>query len=110
MLSAEELKNVVVDALDEVKGVDIRVLDVREKSSFADLMVIATGTSDRHVKALAGKVQEKCREAGERPIGVEGERVEGDHDATPGHPEQPEHPGQRIASVRMVHPARAASW
>lgn len=73
MLSAEELKN-VVDALDEVKGVDIRVLDVREKSSFADLMVIATGTSDRHVKALAGKVQEKCREAGERPIGVEGER------------------------------------
>ncbi len=74
MLSAEELKNVVVDALDEVKGVDIRVLDVREKSSFADLMVIATGTSDRHVKALAGKVQEKCREAGERPIGVEGER------------------------------------
>ncbi|HMW30892.1 ribosome silencing factor [Plasticicumulans sp.] len=73
-MSAEELKNVVVDALDEVKGVDIRVLDVREKSSFADLMVIATGTSDRHVKALAGKVQEKCREAGERPIGVEGER------------------------------------
>lgn len=74
MLSAEELKNVVVHALEEVKGVDIRVLDVREKSSFADLMVIATGTSDRHVKALAGKVQELCREAGERPLGVEGER------------------------------------
>lgn len=74
MLSAEELKNVVVAALEEVKGVDIRTLDVRGKSSFADLMVIATGTSDRHVKSLAGKVQEQCREAGERPLGVEGER------------------------------------
>ncbi|PWV59342.1 ribosome silencing factor [Plasticicumulans acidivorans] len=74
MLQLEELKNVVVDALEEVKGVDLKVLDVRGKASFADLMVIVTGTSDRHVKALAGKVQEKCREAGEKPIGVEGER------------------------------------
>nr|WP_110019773.1 ribosome silencing factor [Plasticicumulans acidivorans] len=73
-MQLEELKNVVVDALEEVKGVDLKVLDVRGKASFADLMVIVTGTSDRHVKALAGKVQEKCREAGEKPIGVEGER------------------------------------
>lgn len=73
-MQTEELKNVVVDALEELKGVNIQVLDVRGKASFTDLMVIATGTSDRHVKSLAGKVQDKCREAGERPLGVEGER------------------------------------
>ncbi|TCO81057.1 ribosome-associated protein [Plasticicumulans lactativorans] len=73
-MQTEELKNVVVDALEELKGVNIQVLDVRGKASFTDLMVIASGTSDRHVRSLAGKVQDKCREAGERPLGVEGER------------------------------------
>lgn len=70
----DELKKVVVDALEDVKAVDIKVLDVREMASFTDLMVIASGTSERHLKALADRVLEKCREAGVRPLGVEGER------------------------------------
>ncbi len=73
-MNTEDLKNLVVAALEDLKGVDIRILDVRGKASFTDLMVIASGTSDRHVKSLAGKVQEKAREAGEKPLGVEGER------------------------------------
>ena len=50
------------------------VLDVRGIASFTDLMVVASGTSTRQVKALADKVIEKCRLAGIRPLGVEGER------------------------------------
>lgn len=73
-MQLEELKKVVVDALEDLKAVDIKVLDVREMASFTDLMVIASGTSDRHLKALADRILEKCREAGVKPLGVEGER------------------------------------
>jgi ribosome-associated protein len=54
--------------------VDVKVLDVSEISSFTDLMIIATGASTRQVKALADCITEKCRAAGVRPLGVEGER------------------------------------
>lgn len=70
----DELKNIVVNALEELKGIDIKVLDVRGISSFTDLMIIASGTSNRQVKALSDKVIEKCKKAGFRPLGVEGER------------------------------------
>ncbi len=73
-MQLDELKQLVVAALEDVKAVDIRALDVRRIATFTDLMVIATGTSDRHVKALAQRVQERCREAGLRPLGTEGER------------------------------------
>src|SRR5690606_11068820 len=49
-------------------------LDVRGKTAITDFMVIATGTSDRHVKALADNVLKEARDAGIRPLGVEGER------------------------------------
>ena len=70
----EALRNIVVDALEELKAQDLTVLDVRGMASFTDLMVVASGTSTRQVKALADKVIEKCRSAGVRPLGVEGER------------------------------------
>ena len=62
----------MIAALEEVKAQNLVVLDVRGIASFTDLMVIASGTSSRHVKALADKVIENCRLAGVRPLGVEG--------------------------------------
>lgn len=73
-MQAEELKDLVTRALDDVKGVDVKVLDVRGKTAITDFMIIATGTSDRHVKALADNVLKEARDAGIRPLGVEGER------------------------------------
>ncbi len=65
---------VVQDALLDVKAKDIIQFDVSTISSVSDAIVIASGTSTRHVKALADNVAEESRKAGFRPIGVEGER------------------------------------
>ena len=73
-METEALKELVVSALEDLKAVDLKVLDVHEMTSITDLMVITSGTSDRHVKSLADKVVMRCKEAGERPLGVEGER------------------------------------
>jgi ribosome-associated protein len=72
-MNSEELTDLVVDALEEVKARDIVRLDVRDLTSVTDYMVVASGTSNRHVKALADAVAEKAKEAGHRPQGVEGE-------------------------------------
>ena len=66
--------NVVHEALTDVKAKDILELDVSSISNVSDAIVIASGTSTRHVKALADNVAEEARKAGFRPIGVEGER------------------------------------
>lgn len=68
------LKQVVVDALQELKALDVKILDVSKISSFTDVMIIASGSSTRQVKALADKVVEKCRKTGVKPLGIEGER------------------------------------
>ena len=73
-MQLDELKDVVVGALEDLKAKDIKILDVRAIASFTDLMIIASGTSSRQVKALADKVVEKCKAAGVSPLGVEGER------------------------------------
>lgn len=73
-MQAEALRDLVMTALDDVKGVDVKALDVRGKTAITDFMVIATGTSDRHVKALADNVLKDARDAGMKPLGVEGER------------------------------------
>jgi ribosome-associated protein len=64
----------MAEAIADKKGLDIRILDVADVCSFASFLVLATGTSARHTKALADATQEKCRELGVRPLGVEGER------------------------------------
>lgn len=69
-----KLKALVVQALEDMKGVDIRVLDVRGMTAITDFMVIASGTSDRHVKSLARNVLDMVRERGVKPMGVEGEQ------------------------------------
>ncbi|MEJ2345731.1 MAG: ribosome silencing factor [Gammaproteobacteria bacterium] len=71
----DELTKLVVDALDEMKAVDVRVLDVRDRSSFTDVMVIASGTSSRHVKAMADNVMMKAKKSGVALLGSEGERT-----------------------------------
>ncbi len=65
---------VVHEALLDVKAKDILELDVSAISNVADYMVIASGTSTRHIKALANNVAEEARKAGFRPLGMEGER------------------------------------
>jgi len=72
-MNSEKLSKLVISALEDVKAKDIAVLDVRKMTSVTDYMIIASGTSNRHVKALAEAVEEKCRESGHRPTGVEGE-------------------------------------
>jgi ribosome-associated protein len=64
----------VLNALDELKAKDIREIDVRGKTSIADLLVIASGTSARHVKSIADEVVKFAKQAGVMPLGVEGER------------------------------------
>ena len=62
----------ILAALDDMKALDVKVLDVRGLTDIADYMVIASGTSDRHVRSVAQRVVEKTKEAGFRPHGVEG--------------------------------------
>ncbi|HMK84932.1 MAG TPA: ribosome silencing factor [Steroidobacteraceae bacterium] len=66
------LRAVVLAALDDMKALQVKVLDVRGLTDIADYMVIASGTSDRHVRSVAQRVVEKAKEAGFRPHGVEG--------------------------------------
>ena len=72
-MKSADLKELAHTALDEMKGADIVVLDVAERTSVTDWMIVVTGTSQRHVKSLANEVIEKSKEAGNRPIGAEGE-------------------------------------
>jgi ribosome-associated protein len=68
------LREVVLGALAELKAVNVRALDVRGITDITDTMVVASGTSDRHVKSIADRVLQRCKEAGFRPYGMEGER------------------------------------
>ncbi len=72
-MNSEQLSDIIVSALDDIKAQDIVKLDVRDLTTVTDFMIIASGTSNRHVKALVDNVAEKAREAGRKPIGVEGE-------------------------------------
>lgn len=75
MITQAALAQLVEDALAELKARDVRVLDVRSLTSIMDTMVVATGTSDRHVRALADKVVEAAKAAGVSLLGIEGENT-----------------------------------
>ncbi|GAA0720644.1 hypothetical protein GCM10009105_30250 [Dokdonella soli] len=72
--AAERLRLLVIGALDDLKAKDVQEIDVRGKSSVTDLLVVASGTSSRHVKSIADEVVKKAKQAGLPPIGVEGQR------------------------------------
>jgi len=73
-MQTDELKSIARQALEDLKGVDIVEFDVRDMTTVTDVMIIASGTSDRHVKSLADAVVIACKKAGMAPLGVEGER------------------------------------
>lgn len=69
----EVLRQRVVAALEDLKAKDVREIDVRGKTSIADILFIASGTSARHVKSIADEVVKFAKEAGVMPLGVEGQ-------------------------------------
>lgn len=71
-MQTKELVTAVTEILHDMKARDISVIDVTDLTSITDTMVVASGTSDRHVKAIADELVEKMKEAGARPLGVEG--------------------------------------
>ena len=72
-MQAKELKQLVVKAIEDLKGENIVEIDVMGKTSVTDVMVIASGTSSRHVKSIANNVADEARKAGVKPLGIEGE-------------------------------------
>ncbi len=74
-MQAEQMRQEIVKALADAKGQDIKVLDVRNVTDFTDYMVIASGTSSRHVQTLADKVCVHMKSLGLMPVGREGEAV-----------------------------------
>lgn len=72
-ISVESLLGIVVAALDEGKGRDVKIIDLRGKTTIAEFFVIASGTSDRHVRSLAGNVEASAKAHALQPFGLEGE-------------------------------------
>lgn len=71
-MHSEQLSQLAIAALEELKAQDIVTIDVRGKTSITDFMLIASGTSSRHVKAMADNVLDKVKAQGVRPVGSEG--------------------------------------
>jgi len=73
-LKAENMKVVVIDALENLKGRDIKCMNVSGITTIADYMVVVTGTSSRHVKSLAEEVAKQIKDAGGSVLGKEGDQ------------------------------------
>ena len=74
-MDIRKLQKIVVSALEDIKGKEIEVINTTKLTSMFDRLVIATGDSNRQVKALARNVQDKVREAGAEVLSVEGEET-----------------------------------
>lgn len=72
-MQAEQLKELVIEALDDLKAVNTVTMDVSGLTDVMDYLVIASGTSNRHVKSLADNVCMEAKKQGQRALGVEGE-------------------------------------
>ena len=73
--TTEQLKTLVITALEDLKAETINQIDIRGLASFTDIMIFASGTSSRHVKSIANSVIEAAKHAQMPPLGVEGEDV-----------------------------------
>lgn len=71
-MTLDELTALAVTAIDDLKGRDTHTLDVADRTSVTDRMLVTTGTSNRHVKSIADNVIQAAKDAGRRPMGVEG--------------------------------------
>jgi ribosome-associated protein len=67
-----DLKSIILDTLDSNKALDIISIDLKNKSSMADYMIIASGTSSRHIQALSEQVLEKLKTNGVKNSKIEG--------------------------------------
>lgn len=72
-MNAEELLENTIEAIGNAKGLNLSVIDVRRMTDMMDYMVIVTGTSNRHVKAILRSVTNELRQKERRPAGIEGE-------------------------------------
>ncbi|MDH5649708.1 MAG: ribosome silencing factor [Gammaproteobacteria bacterium] len=74
-MQSKETQEIIYQIIDDAKAQDIIVLDIRNISDIADYMVIASGTSARHVSSVADKLVDKMKEQGRRPLGLEGKET-----------------------------------
>lgn len=72
---SDQLRDLVISVLEDLKAIDIQVIDVSGQNPLTDLFVIASGSSNRHVKSMAEKIIMKAKASGCPPLGVEGERT-----------------------------------
>ena len=71
---AKQVLDVAVDALEELKANDLKVLDVSGMTAVTDYMVVASGGSARQLRSLADNLTKRAKESGIQPLGIEGER------------------------------------
>ncbi|HED34153.1 MAG TPA: ribosome silencing factor [Gammaproteobacteria bacterium] len=69
----EDLRQLILTTLEDMKAENIVELDVKGKTSVTDLLIIASGTSSRHVKSMGSNVAAEAKKTGAKPLGVEGE-------------------------------------
>jgi ribosome-associated protein len=74
MINPEQLRELVLNVLEEMKGIDVLALDVRTLTTITDYMIICTGRSTRQVKAMAEEVVAKAKAMKVSPIRMEGEK------------------------------------
>lgn len=74
-MHSKKLASLSAAVLDDLKARDVRVIDVRKLTSITDYMIVASGTSDRHVRSIADRLVERATAAGCEPLGVEGEEA-----------------------------------
>lgn len=72
--STEQLRDLVISALEDLKAIDMHTVDVRGENPLTDMFVVASGNSSRHVKSMADKIAMRAKELGWPPLGIEGYR------------------------------------
>ncbi len=73
-LSFDQLRQLVVTALEDFKAIDIQLIDVSGRNPLTELFVVASGRSSRHVKSMADNLIMRAKASGCQPLGVEGQR------------------------------------
>lgn len=73
-LTSNQLRDLVISTLEDLKAIDIQQIDVTGQNPLTDLFVIASGSSSRHVKSMAEKLVMNAKAAGCQPLGIEGEK------------------------------------
>jgi ribosome-associated protein len=73
-LTSNQLRDLVISTLEDLKAIDIQQIDVAGQNPLTDLFVVASGNSSRHIKSMAEKLALNAKAAGCQPLGIEGQR------------------------------------